>query len=149
MKRILSISLILSLTLLCFTACSSEMSITDEYYTDYDGVYISIEEIDSTADFPTLKVIWHNETTDLITFGLWYTVEYLDGDEWINIQIVDYAIPEIACQLEANSTAEQSYATKYFNMLRPGTYRIRTEFYVPDANIGAQSTWTLFKASYL
>lgn len=150
MKKLISISLILSLVLLCFTACSPEIRITGERYTDYEGVYITVE---STAvaenNSRLLNVTWHNETEDYVTFGLWYTVEYLEGDEWRNIQIVDYAIPEIACHLEANSTGEQKYTTKYFNMLREGTYRIRTEFYVPEKDVGTRSTYATFEVRYL
>ncbi len=148
MKKLLSLSLILSLTLLCFTACSRAFSLTDEHYTDYEGVYITVDSVDDSASFPTLNVVWHNETDEYISFGLWYTIEYLDGEEWKNIQIADYAIPEIACALEAHSADQRSYATKYFNMLRAGTYRIRAEFYVPEQNIGAQMTFALFEVAY-
>lgn len=150
MKRLLSTILVLTLTLLCFSGCSAEINATDEHYTDYEGVYITLDGIDTAADRgPVLKVIWHNETDKYISFGLWYTIEYLDGEEWVNIQIADFSIPEIACTLEAGQTVMQGYSTKYFNMLRPGIYRIRTEFYVPDENIGSQSAWATFEVSYL
>lgn len=128
MKKMLSLALVLSMVILCFSGCSFTIQPTEEVYTDCEGVYITIDSIDESGDHPTLKVTWHNETEDTVLFGLGYTIEYLDGEEWKNIQITDFAIPEIACILGAGESGEQSYTTKYFNMLRPGTYRIKVEY---------------------
>lgn len=130
MKRILSMSLVVATVLLCFSGCSMTIRTNDEIHTSYEGVYITVTSVDESGDKPILKVLWHNETESTVAFGLGYTIEYFDGEEWKNIQIVDFAVPEIACIIEPGKIAEKSYTTKYFNMLRSGTYRIKTEFYI-------------------
>ncbi|MBR5143431.1 MAG: hypothetical protein IKW53_00110 [Clostridia bacterium] len=151
MKRILSLLLIFSLTVLCFTACGGRHIVgfgKAEMNTTYDGVYITLDEVNQSADSTRLSVTWHNETDEYITFGLGYTIEYLDGEEWKDVQIRDFAIIEIACQLNPHSEGQQSYSTQYFNLSAPGSYRIRTEFYVPEEDVGAQSTYATFEVKY-
>lgn len=148
MKKILSISLVLALVLLCFSSCAGYY-VGEEIYTSYDGVYITVDGIDNTADSPVLKVIWHNEGESYVSFGLWYAIEYLDGEEWKNVQITDFAIPEIACTLEGGEEVMQGYSLKYFNTLLPGTYRIKTEFYIPDLELGTQMAYATFEVSYM
>ena len=130
MKKVLSLILVVVTLALCLTGCSMSILPSDSIHTDVEGVYITIDSVDYSGDKPVLKVTWHNESESTIVFGLGYVIEYLDGEEWKNIQISDFAIPEIACMLEPGGVAEQSYTTKYFNMLRTGTYRIKVEFYL-------------------
>lgn len=131
MKKVISILLTLTLTILLLTSCAGEISISgSKYYTDFDGVYITIDAVEGEGNKQKLVTTWHNETEYPVTFGLWYVIEYKDGDEWENVQIVDYAIPEIACMLEPNSEVPMSYATEYFRFMREGTYRLRSECYV-------------------
>ena len=148
MKKIISILLLLSLSMVCLCSCERSTRPIDGIYTDYDGVYLTIDSIDESGDYPVLNVTWHNETDQMVTFGLWYVVEYLDGDEWKNIQIADYAIPEIACMLAPGESGSQNYTTKYFNMLREGRYRVRTEFYIPELQVGTKNTWAEFELAY-
>ncbi len=131
MKKAISILLTLALTILLLTSCAVEISISDsEYYTDFDGVYVTIDYVEGEGKEQKLITTWHNETDKTVTFGMWYVIEYKDGSEWKNVQIVDYAIPEILCVIDPHSTAEKSYRTKYFSLIRNGTYRLRSECYV-------------------
>lgn len=145
MKRIISMCLILSAVLLCFSGCARAICPSDEIHTDYEGVYISIKEVDESGDFPILVVEWHNESDKTIAFGLGYTIEYLDKEEWKDITVSDFAVIDIACILEPGQSGEQRYSTKYFNMLRLGDYRIRTEFYVQGDEPISGITWAEFE----
>lgn len=130
MKKFISFLLALSI---CFglTACAGKIVLIEgAYYSDFDGIYVTIDSIEGEGKEQKLVTTWHNETDYPVTFGLWYVIEYKNGDEWENVQIVDYAIPEIACMLEPNSKVPMSYATKYFSFMRAGTYRLRSECYV-------------------
>ena len=118
-------------------------------YTDYEGVYITVNGSGPLLE-GWIEVEWHNETENEVTFGLGYTIEYCDNGEWVNIQITDFAIPEIACVLSPNSTSEERYSTKYFNMIREGDYRIKVEFYVQEGDRSvAGITYAPFAKQYV
>ena len=150
MKKTISFILLLTFLLTCLCGCGGRRILTADRaeHTTYEGVYITIESVDESSDSPRLNVVWHNESDEYISFGLWYTIEYLDGEEWKSVLHTDFAIPEIACSLEPHSEVQQSYNTKYFNLLSRGSYRIRTEFFVPNLDIGAQSSWAIFEVDY-
>lgn len=140
MKKLVSFLLTLSV---CFflTSCAGKIVLKDgAYHTDFNGIYITIDSIEGEGREQKLVTTWHNETDYPVTFGLWYVIEYKNGDEWENVQIVDYAIPEIACMLEPSSQSSMSYATEYFSFMRAGTYRLRSECYVQT---GAESNTTV------
>lgn len=149
MKKLLVFILVLSVVIFSLSGCAREYEINEEINTSFEGVYITIEGVDQSEKSPILEVVWHNDTDSTVCFGLWYTIEYLDGDEWKNIQIVDFAIPEIACVLGPGESANHTYATKYFNMLREGNYRIRTEFYVQGKEPQSGSTGAGFFVKYI
>lgn len=133
MKKLISTILILAAVLLCFSSCTPVYAMSHGKYTDYEGVYITIKEFGPLTE-GWLAVEWHNETENEVTFGLGYTIEYYENDQWVNIQISDFAIPEIACVLDPGETVVQKYSTKYFNMIREGDYRIKVDFYVQDGD---------------
>lgn len=145
MRKSLSILLILSVVLLCFSGCAGDYKAVDGLHTTYEGVYISIDSIESgNGSDKTLQVLWHNETENYISYGLGYKIEYLDSGEWKDVQRTDFAIIEIACTIEGGDLQSQSYSTKYFNTFKKGSYRILVEFYIPELDVGAQSTWAEF-----
>ena len=92
--------LVFVMALLRLIGITGTYTILDESHTDYEGVYITIESIENGKNSHEIKVVWHNETENYISFGLGYTIEYLYGEQWVDVQIDDFAIPEIACSLE-------------------------------------------------
>lgn len=139
MKKLISTILILAVVLLCFSSCTSVYALSHSKYTDYEGVYITVKGSGPITE-GWIEVEWHNETENEVTFGLGYTIEYYEKDQWVNIQISDFAIPEIACILKPGESAEQRYSTKYFNMIREGDYRIKVEFYVQEGDHSVTGT---------
>ena len=146
MMKLFTMLISLFMALLRLFGITGDFAPMNEYHTDYEGVYITIESIDS--DSQSLDVVWHNESDSTVSFGMGYSIEYLNGDVWEDVQIVDFAIIEIACILDPASSGHHTYSTEYFNMLRAGTYRIRCEFYPVDSDVGACSTYALFMVKY-
>jgi hypothetical protein len=149
LKKILSSILLLSVIMLCFTGCESVYATSFSKYTDFEGIYITVDEIEANGLSEVLTVTWHNETDYTATFGLNYTIQFYDNEQWNNIRVIDFAILEIACILEPHSTITRSYSTEYFNTLIPGDYRIQVNFYVdnePDYTAG--TTFAPFAKGY-
>ena len=132
LKKNVIFVLLLSVILLCFTSCSASYRTSSSKFTDYEGIYITVDEIKSDGLGEILTVTWHNETDYTAIFGLDYNIEFYENDAWKSIQVVDFAIPEIACILDPGSTQTRNYSTKYFNTLVPGEYRIRVGFYLDN-----------------
>ena len=149
MMRIFTMFLSFFIALLQMIGISGNFTPTAEHYTDFEGVYITIESIENGQNGKVINAMWHNESDVTVCFGKGYTIEYLNGESWEDVQIVDFAIPEIACILDGGQTATESYRTQYFNMLRPGTYRIKTEFWIQDDFVLAeQTTYAIFEVDY-
>ncbi len=155
MKKAIAIILLLNLVL-CLLGCSwieqtvvnsnRTYLITESVNTTLDGAYITLESINKDEKKqPVFEVKWHNETNNTITFGMGYYIERLDGEEWKSVQTSDFAIIEIACVMDPGQSGNQTYSGEYFSFKEAGTYRIRTEFYVPDENLGVQTTWATFE----
>ena len=149
MMRVFSMFLGIIMSILSFISTFSSFTPRSEVYTDYDGVCITIEEITIEDGQRYADVVWHNNSDETICYGLGYKVEFYNGESWEDVQFVDFAIPEIACILEPGQSGMQTYRLKYFNFLRPGTYRIKTEFRIQDDVVLAeQTTYALFEVNY-
>ena len=133
----------------CLTGCTKVISPSDEIYTDYEGIYITVDSVDESGKYPVLNVIWHNKTQVTAVFGMDYFIERLDDGQWVDVRVKDFAVIEIACMLEGGDSGVQSYSTEYFNLMKSGTYRIRTEFYVHvDNESVVGSTYATFEVGY-
>lgn len=145
MMRVFSMFLGIIMSILSFFSTFATFTPRNEVYTDYEGVYITVEEIKTVEGEKVADVTWHNESDETVCYGLGYKVEYYNGESWEDVQFVDFAIPEIACILEPGQSGTQSYRLKYFNFLRSGTYRISSEFYVQESDLGAIITFDTFE----
>ena len=148
MMRFFAMFLSLIMPILSFFSTFASFTPKDEVYTDYEGVYITIEEIETVEGEKVANVVWHNESNETVCYGLGYKVEFYNGESWEDVQFVDFAIPEIACIMEPGETGTQSYRLKYFNFLRSGTYRISSEFYIQSSDLGALNTYAIFDVKY-
>ena len=149
LKKCAASILLLTLALLCFTSCAPSYNASSSKFTDYEGVYITVDEIVADGFGETLTVTWHNETDHNVIFGLNYTIEFYENDAWKSIQVVDFAIPEIACILDPGSTQTRTYSTEYFNTLTPGEYRIKVGFYLDnEPEFTSGSSFATFSKTY-
>ena len=153
MKRaIVIISLILALSLSGCSMFQQEdtnrnrlFGIAEEKYTDFDGVSIGIESIDTSEDYPVFTVKWTNNSDAEINFGMGYYIERLDGEEWKSVQTSDFNIIEIACIMKPGESGNQTYSGEFFSFKEFGMYRIRTDFYAQGEDFGGHTTWATFE----
>ena len=150
MKKTLSLVLALITLLFCLVGCnnSKEIVLTDEnIHTDYAGVYLTLSSVDTSGEHKKLNAVWHNETTKTVTYGNWFVIEKKDGDNWTDVSTADVSFTEEAYIVEANKTSEKSYTTKFADITKEGTYRVRTEFYVQESDESSKrgTTWIEFE----
>jgi hypothetical protein len=150
MKKTLSLVLALITLLSCLSGCnnSKDIVLTDEdIHTDYAGVYLTLSSVDSSGEHKKLNAVWHNETTMTVTYGNWFVIEMKDGDNWTDVSTADVSFTEEAYIIKANKTSEKSYTTKFADISKEGTYRVRTEFYVQEINGASErgTTWIEFE----
>lgn len=149
-KKILLSVLILA-TLVILTSCLVGYNKTagivlisaDGSHSTNDYVYISIDTIDNYDDptkIPSLNVTWHNERWNDATYGNWFVIEYKSGDEWTDVSIADVEFEEDSHFLRSYSENTKTYTTKFADISKVGTYRLRTEFYVYDQKSDTEST---------
>ena len=150
MKKIFSLVITLTLFALSIFGCSINQEIVcnmENVHTDYAGVYLTIVSVEKADEGQKINAVSHNETTKEVTYGYFYTIEYKNGEEWQNINKSDLNFPEVGIVLSANSAGEMSYATKYFNLGKKGTYRLRSNFSVHESEqrIVSGSTYAEFE----
>lgn len=149
-KKILPSVLILATLVIltsCFLAHNKDTSIVlisaDGSHSTNEDVYISIDTIDNYDDptkIPSLNVTWHNEHWDDATYENWFVIEYKSGDEWTDVSIADVEFEEDSHFLRSYSENTKTYTTKFADISKVGTYRLRTEFYVYDKKNDTEST---------
>ena len=150
MKKVISSVLAVITLLFCLVGCdnSKDIVLTDEdIHTDYAGVYLTLSSVDDSSEHKKLNAIWHNETTKTVTYGNWFVIEMKDGDNWTDVSTADVSFTEEAYVIKPNKTSEKSYTTKFADISKEGTYRVRTEFYVQENNGASErgTTWIKFE----
>ena len=150
MKKTLSLVLALITLLFCLVGCnnSKEIVLTDEdIHTDYAGVYLTLSSVDTSGEHKKLNAVWHNETTKTVTYGNWFVIEKKDGDNWTDVSTADVSFTEEVYIVEPNKTSEKSYTTKFADISKEGTYRVRTEFFVQESDESSKrgTTWIEFE----
>ena len=126
-----------------------------DIYTDYEGVYITVKSIDTNSGgHKVFNIVWHNKTEKQVIYGESYSIEYLDGEEWINIvpthpdPDIDLFFHDIGYILSPRSTAHKSYSTQFFDISKDGTYRLVMPFSVYEENGSTRcKTWVEFDIS--
>lgn len=104
-----------------------------ETYSSYDGIEIRINSLDWHKDEKktTLVVVWKNRTEYEVTYGAAFTIERLDGEEWVSCAIPEDPVFNLmAYLLPAGRLTNESYTlTDMFDVSSPGTYRFKTDCY--------------------
>ena len=140
MKRAFSVLLAAAL-LLSFTGCN-QMSAAPSLslptvtpgptQTGADGLTVRIDRLDWETGI--LAVTWSNQTPYEAFYGSSFTVERLEGTEWIScLMRDDLAFDAVAYELKAGQNLEHSYKlTGNFDVSIPGTYRFQTGCFLYD-----------------
>ena len=107
-----------------------------EATSNYDGIEIQIDSLNWHKDEKktTLVVAWNNQTKYEVTYGASFAIERKDGDEWVSCAIPDDPVfIAIGYLLPAGKLKNETYnLTDLFDVSSPGTYRFKTDCYVPD-----------------
>ena len=110
----------------------------EKIFTDFEGVYLTLESIGETS----ISVTWHNDTDEEITFGEGYFIEILTSTgEWTSVQKEEMTVPAIALLLMPKSETRKGYSLSFFDLSRVGKYRLRCEFWYGG---NTYSTWVQF-----
>ena len=126
---------------------NKEVTPTEELFTEYEGVYISIKSIDTNAGGHTVfNVVWHNETNEEVQFGDPYSIQRKEGDEWVNTSSTELIFLTHARILNPDSTVYKSYSTQRFDISQSGTYRLKVSFDIKKSGVyETYHTWIEFK----
>lgn len=137
MKKILALLLLLALLAGCGTPQISTTPPTDPPATtepyqvkifigenggDQSGVKLMIESIDGM-----IHARWKNDHGWNVIFGNDYDIEMLRGDTWTSCRTEDFAVTDIAYELEPGNFAEMDYSVSEFDISREGTYRLTAQ----------------------
>ena len=142
MKNKLFFLLIMLLATAAIISCAEPEDLkiegNDKIFTDFDGVYLTLESIGETS----ISVTWHNDTDEEITFGEGYFIEILTSTgEWTSVQKEEMSVPAIALLLMPKGETRKGYSLSFFDLSRVGKYRLRCEFWYGG---NTYSTWVQF-----
>ncbi len=117
----------------------------DAVFTDYDGVYITLNSIEETTDNSKIfNVEWHNETSVEITYGEMFYIEYKDGNKWVDTATQEVVFHLIGFLLKADEIKEETYTSQYNDISEKGTYRLVVPFSINGSN-KEYKTWVEFE----
>lgn len=107
-----------------------------EATSNYDGIEIQIDSLNwlEGNQNSSLVVVWNNQTQYEVTYGASFAIERLDGEDWVSCAIPeDPTFIAIGYLLPAGKMKNETYMlTDLFDVSSPGTYRFKTDCYVPD-----------------
>ena len=116
----------------------------DAVFTDFDGVYITLNSIEKTEDYLTFNVEWHNETEVEITYGEMFFIEYRENEKWVDTATEDIVFHLIGYLLKPDETKEETYIAQYNDISEKGTYRLVVSFSV-NGSTEEYKTWVEFE----
>lgn len=142
MKNKLFFLLIMLLVTAAIVSCAEPEDLkiegNEKIFTDFEGVYLTLESIGETS----ISVTWHNDTDEEITFGEGYFIEILTSTgEWTSVQKEEMTVPAIALLLMPKGETRKGYSLSFFDLSRVGKYRLRCEFWYGG---NTYSTWVQF-----
>ena len=142
MKNKLFFLLIMLLATAAIISCAEPEDLkiegNEKIFTDFEGVYLTLESIGETS----ISVTWHNDTDEEITFGEGYFIEILTSTgEWTSVQKEEMSVPAIALLLMPKGETRKGYSLSFFDLSRVGKYRLRCEFWYGG---NTYSTWVQF-----
>lgn len=149
---IIIVSIIASLILgACLLTNPEDDAHEGSVFTEYDGVYITLNEHDGKRFDVTL----HNKTNKEITYGNAYYMDYLENGEWklstygenfeSNLK-QNFAFNLIGYTLAPRSSAEKEFSSFLYDLKRGGTYRLRIPFSVKEnGEYKSYTTYAVFE----
>ena len=114
--------------------------------TEYEGVYITIEDIEKYDDGTIVfDVVWRNDTKKEVTYGTPYAIQYMDGDEWVHVSTDEMVFTTQGFLLAPDSTAGRRYHSSMHDLSSRRCYRLLVSFSVKDGGkYVSYKTWATF-----
>lgn len=115
-------------------------------YTEYEGVYISLESFDrNEGGAYVFNVLWHNTTGKDVTYGMPFSIQYYDGREWVSTATKELVFTTQGFLLKPHTTKAMQYTSDYFDISRKGSYRLLVPFSVKEGSeYKSYRTWVEF-----
>lgn len=110
---------------------------TEYGYTEYEGIYISVESFNSSS----IEVVWYNNTDKEALRGEDYHVERYSNvhGKWESVMVGEHIFEAIAVAVMPNSQSDKIYSLDGFDVGEEGKYRLRCDFHPAEG--GTYSTW--------
>ncbi len=134
----------------CFLTNPPQKPDDPEIFTEYEGVYLSVNTIDVNADgHGTFDLVMYNNTKNQVTYGSAY-IQCKEGDKWISLALDTLDSAYSGYLLNPDSAEHLLYTTMKLDVSSGGTYRLVIPFSVDDGN-GDESynAWIEFNADDL
>lgn len=114
--------------------------------TEYEGVYITIEDIEKYDDGTIVfDVVWRNDTKKEVTYGTPYAIQYMDGDEWVHVSTDEMIFTTQGFLLAPDSAAGRRYHSSMHDLSSRRYYRLLVSFSVNDGGkYVSYKTWATF-----
>ncbi len=131
---IIVVSLIASLILgVCLLTNPKDDVPEGSVFTEYEGVYITIDSTEDLHHNKNFSITLHNKTNKEITYGNAYYIDYEENGEWkLSTKRGDWAFNLVGYTLAPRSSVEKEYSSALYDVKRGGTYRLRIPFSVKE-----------------
>jgi hypothetical protein len=119
----------LFLCLIFFTVGCDNVSNQTEGTSELLGVSMYAEKNTYPSNVSEINVVWKNDTDKELTFGDYFSIHKLVGQEWEAIGNEELVFNSIGYIVSPHSEVKHSYNIRlYSEKLEEGTYRIVTDF---------------------
>ena len=134
MKRLFACLALSSLLIYCLLSCSAEKSIiiSNEWHTEYEGIFVTLDSVSYRDGNPVFNVTWHNETDIAAEVESWCVIQYEREDSvwgstnFCGADVIRDESPII--ELQPNSEYSHTYNLWPYKLDRRGSYRIKGTF---------------------
>ncbi|MBQ4509424.1 MAG: hypothetical protein II984_01760 [Clostridia bacterium] len=123
MKRLI-ILLISAFCICVFLVSCNQIKISDSFYSEYDGIYMTIESIGYYDGYKKINVVYHNDTDYEVYFDSECDIKYSNGGEWESVKTATDLLDSMLYPIKPHSTYETSFSSEHYNLSKKGLYRL-------------------------
>lgn len=123
MKR-LFILLISAFCICVFLVGCNQIKISDNFYSEYDGVYMTIESISYNDKHKKINVVYHNDTDYEVYFDSECDIKYRNGVEWVSVKTATDLLDSMLYPIKPHSTYKTTFSSEHYDLSKKGLYRL-------------------------
>lgn len=139
----LAIVLLVSLCLICVTACNNSDNNrgASSDLAEAGGVSIILNDSVYSNDKKSIKAVWQNNSDYKIMFGEYFSVEKQTNGEWSEFKpSAEMAFYDIGYTLKSGASGEHTYDLSKYDFTEAGSYRISAEYSYESENSDTNKT---------